>query len=123
MVKSMKKVLIILMVCFIVCSCGNKKEEDSKLISGKDAKIEVINNSAILVDVREKSEYEENHISGALSIPLGNLDKIKEEIPSKDKVIIVYCASGTRSKKAKEKLLDMGYKKVYDLGSMVNWYE
>ena len=123
MVKSMKKVLILLMVCFIICSCGNKKEEVNKLISGKDAKIEVINNSAILVDVREKSEYEENHISGALSIPLGNLDKIEEEIPSKDKIIIVYCASGTRSKKAKEKLLDMGYKKVYDLGSMVNWYE
>ena len=36
-------------------------------------------------------------------------------LPNKEKVIIVYCSSGGRSKKAKEELKNMGYKHIYNL--------
>lgn len=118
----MKKVICIMLIfTFVLCGCGNNKAND--LISGKEAKIQVINNSAILVDVRSSEEYDEKHISGSLSVPYDSIEKIEEEVPSKDKILIVYCSSGNRSKKAKEELKSMGYKTVYDMGSMVNWYE
>ncbi len=121
----MKKVLCLtLILCIFLCGCGKKnKENESELISGKDAKIEVINNSAVLIDVRTIDEYNTEHINGSISVPLDNIEEIEEQVPSKDKILIVYCSSGNRSKQAKEKLIDMGYKTVYDMGSMVNWYE
>lgn len=116
-------ICLTLILSLILCGCGNNKSNEKELISGRNAKIEVINNSAVLVDVRTTEEYNKEHISGSLSIPLDSIEKIEKEVSSKDKILIVYCSSGNRSKKAKEKLLDMGYKTVYDMGSMINWYE
>ena len=39
----------------------------------------------------------------------------------KSEKIIVYCASGNRSKQAAQKLIDMGYTNVYDMGGISNW--
>jgi rhodanese-related sulfurtransferase len=39
----------------------------------------------------------------------------------KDTKIIVYCRSGNRSNMAAEELLSLGYKNIYDLGSMDNY--
>ena len=70
----------------------------------------------ILVDVRSPKEYEEGHMEGAILIPEYEINKkVKEMLPDKEKVVIVYCSSGVRSKKAKEKLKNMGYKYVYNL--------
>ena len=70
----------------------------------------------ILVDVRSPQEYEEGHMEGAILIPEYEINKkAKEMLPDKEKVVIVYCSSGVRSKKAKEELKNMGYKYVYNL--------
>lgn len=70
-------------------------------------------NEHIIIDVRTKEEYGESHIKGAINIPY---DKIDESNLDKDKIIFVYCASGTRSKVAFNTLIESGYT-VYDLGS------
>ena len=44
----------------------------------------------IVVDVRSKASYDKSHIIGAISIPLGEIEKRHEELP-KDKEIILYC--------------------------------
>ena len=44
----------------------------------------------IVVDVRSKASYDKSHIPGAISIPLGDIEKRHEELP-KDKEIILYC--------------------------------
>ena len=82
---------------------------------------------AILIDVRSSQEYEDNHIDGAINI---NVDDIlntegaliynNSEIGF-NKTIIVYCRSGARSKNAANKLVELGYRNVYDLGSIDNW--
>ena len=70
----------------------------------------------VLVDVRSPKEYEEGHMEGATLIPEYEINKkAKEMLPNKEKVVIVYCSSGVRSEKAKEKLKNMGYKYVYNL--------
>lgn len=73
------------------------------------------NTNAILVDVRSKQEFEEEHLNGAINIPLYELEKQLEKLPDKECITIIYCTSGHRSRKAKEKLERLGYKNVYNL--------
>jgi rhodanese-related sulfurtransferase len=76
----------------------------------------------ILIDVRSKDEYEEGHISGAMLIPVVELQDRLDEL-SKDKKIIVYCETGQRSKNAAEILIKNGFENVYDLGGIKAWID
>jgi len=70
----------------------------------------------VLLDVREKDEYREGHLAGALSLPRGFLEiRVEELIPDKSKAIIAYCAGGTRSLLAAKQLKDMGYQTVISM--------
>lgn len=72
--------------------------------------------NAILIDVRSKQEYKEQHFDGALNIPLDEIAKqINQIIKQKEQIIIVYCQYGSRSKKAQNILKKLGYKNVYNL--------
>ena len=75
------------------------------------------NNSRIVViDVRTRDEYGYNHLQGAINIPLQEVNqKIDRYVKDKSTVIIVYCKSGGRSKKACNKLQKLGYSNVYNL--------
>ena len=76
----------------------------------------ILSQGAILVDVRSEQEYEEGHMEGAILLPEYDIKKKAGMLlPNKNMNIIVYCSSGTRSKKAQEELQEMGYKKVYNL--------
>lgn len=65
-----------------------------------------------IVDVRDKSEYVEGHIPGAVNIPVSSFATRSGEL-DKHKTIIVYCNAGNRSYKAYRKLMKLGYKKFY----------
>jgi len=69
-----------------------------------------------LLDVREKEEYREGHLDGALSLPRGFLEmRVEETVPDKATPIIAYCAGGTRSMLAAKQLRDMGYQNVISM--------
>ncbi|MEO8956988.1 MAG: rhodanese-like domain-containing protein, partial [Ktedonobacteraceae bacterium] len=52
----------------------------------------------VVVDVREKLEWNEGHIPGAIHVPRGFLElQIEEAVPDKDKTVLLYCAGGVRS--------------------------
>ena len=52
----------------------------------------------VLVDVREKHEWDEGHIPEAIHVPRGFLElQIEEAVPDKDKTVVLYCAAGVRS--------------------------
>ncbi len=64
-----------------------------------------------LVDVREKHEWNEGYIPGAIHLPRGFLElQVEEAVPDKDKPVILYCAGGVRSLLAAETLKRMGYR-------------
>ena len=69
--------------------------------------------NALLIDVRTPEEYRKEHIDGAINIPVYEIDNIKNEIIDQDKVIVVYCSTGKRSKIVKQILMQNGYKNVY----------
>ena len=78
----------------------------------------------IIIDVRTNEEYKEGHIENAINIPLREIEKENlDSIPNKKANYILYCASGTRSREATKKLAFLGYKNVYDYGSIKNWDE
>ena len=75
--------------------------------------------NAILIDVRTSEEYREKHIDEAINIPLYEIDNLKNEIIDKDKVILLYCKTGKRSKVAKEILMQNGYRNVYTFNAKI----
>jgi adenylyltransferase/sulfurtransferase len=76
-----------------------------------------------LLDVREKEEYREGHLPGAVSVPRGFLDmRIEETVPDKNAPIVLYCAGGTRSLLAGRTLKEMGYTNVVSMsGGFGGW--
>jgi len=64
----------------------------------------------ILLDVREPDEWADGHIDTAIHIPVAQVaGTIETVIPDKNAEIIVYCASGGRSRRVVEELVNMGY--------------
>lgn len=73
---------------------------------------------AFVVDVRSSREFNSGHLSQAFNIPLDELEGLlPQKIKSKDCVILLHCRTGMRSKKAQERLQQIGYKNVFNLGS------
>jgi molybdopterin/thiamine biosynthesis adenylyltransferase/rhodanese-related sulfurtransferase len=77
----------------------------------------------ILVDVREKNEWNEGHIPGAIHVPRGYLElQIEEAVPDKSKKVVLYCAGGVRSLMAGNTLQQMGYEDVVSMaGGFGQW--
>lgn len=76
----------------------------------------LMSKGAILIDVRSPQEYNEGHLDNSILLPEYEiLKKIEDIIPNKNTKIILYCSSGTRSKKAQEELEKIGYKNVYNV--------
>lgn len=76
----------------------------------------------LIVDVRTRAEYDEEHISGAVLVPLDGIgSEPPAALPDLDRELYVHCRTGVRSRQAVEKLLALGYTKVYDMGGIVNW--
>ncbi len=76
-----------------------------------------------LVDVRERDEYEQGFIPGAVHIPRGNLEsRIEAQVPDRATPVIIYCASGLRSAYAAKTLAELGYTDVVSLaGGFSGW--
>ena len=67
----------------------------------------------VLLDVREREEYRQGYVPGAVSLPRGFLEmRVEETVPDKDAPIIAYCAGGVRSLLAGRILKEMGYSDV-----------
>ena len=76
----------------------------------------------IILDTREQDEFDEGHIAGAILIPYTEIEnKAEEMLPDKDKLILVYCRSGRRSKIASESLAKLGYTNVKEFGGIIDW--
>jgi len=92
-------------------------------ISPQDAASKLNSGEAIVVDVREKDEWEQGHIPGATHIGRGTIEfDIEEEIPDRNATIICHCGGGGRSALAAETLQKMGYKNVRSMaGGLRAW--
>ena len=67
---------------------------------------------ALILDVREQSEWEQGHIEGATLIPLGQLFQRSAELPT-DQTIVVVCRSGNRSAQGRDILETAGFATLF----------
>jgi molybdopterin/thiamine biosynthesis adenylyltransferase/rhodanese-related sulfurtransferase len=79
--------------------------------------------SPAIVDVRERSEWDEGHIPGAVHVPRGHLEsRIEAAVPDRSRPVVVYCASGSRSAFAAKTLEELSYENVVSLtGGFTDW--
>ena len=142
----MKKVLCIIsiLLCILLTACGN--DSSIGIIGGADGPTSIIvsekgekamyeqitaeeakkimdsGEEHIILDTREQDEFDEGHIPGAILIPYTEIEnKAEATLPDKDKLILVYCRSGRRSKIAAESLSKLGYTNVKEFGGIIDW--
>ena len=142
----MKKILCIISVllCILLSGCGDatsigiiggadgptsvivsekgEKEMYQQITAEEAKKIMDSGEEHIILDTREQDEFDSGHIPGAILIPYTEIEnKAEEMLPDKDKLILVYCRSGRRSKIAAESLAKLGYTNIKEFGGIIDW--
>lgn len=94
-------------------------------ISVEEAEEKVTKGEAVLIDVREKSDWDESRAAGAYHLSRGTVElEIEEKIPNVHQPIICYCGGGSRSALTADSLQKMGYTNVRSLaGGLRRWKE
>ena len=136
-----QKILAVLMFAVMLTACGTENAEDDSIsvsesaeitedvvltyeqISAEDAK-KLMDTASdyIIVDARTTEEFAEGHIPNAILIPEYEIaDRAPAELPDKDRLILVYCRSGRRSKIASAALIELGYTNVKEFGGIIDW--
>ncbi len=103
----------------------NRAKQQIKQVNLATAKKMIQAGEVIILDVREKNEFELGFIENAIHIPRGEVKSTAETlIPTnnKDKSILIYCASGNRSALAGQIMQDIGFSNVTSLiGGYIAW--
>lgn len=93
----------------------NITAEEAKEIMGSEE-------DYVILNVHTQEEYDQGHIPGAVLIPNTEIEaRAEEELPDKGQLILVYCRSGNRSKKAAEILVELGYTNIKEFGGIIDW--
>lgn len=98
-------------------------------ISPDEAKAMMAKGDVLIVDVRDAPEVQASgKVKGALNVSRGMIEfRADPSVPyhdpvfTKDKTIILYCASGGRSALSGKVLKEMGYERVYNMGAFKDW--
>ncbi len=92
-------------------------------ISPSEAAEKSKSGDAVIVDVREKDEWDEEHIPGAIHMSRGTIElDIEEKVPDTNAMVICHCGGGGRSTLAAESLQKLGYKNVRSMaGGFKAW--
>ncbi|WP_298502464.1 rhodanese-like domain-containing protein [uncultured Maribacter sp.] len=111
---------------FLTNIFGRKKDySDSIKVLNKSAFSSAISNKKVqLIDVRTPNEFTNGHIGNAVNVDFFKSDTFVSYFEKLDisKPVYLYCRSGARSRKAAHKLVDMGFKEIYDLqGGYSKW--
>lgn len=106
---------------FLFAAC--QEEEIQRIDYNALKELQTKNQSKLVfLDVRTEDEFQRGHVDAAINVPLNELAKRIAEL-DKDWLIVIYCRSGNRSKKAYQILKESGFKKIYDFGGIADWPE
>ena len=121
----MKQLLVIILFVLMLAGCAGRQQRVSSFqqITQNEAKNMMDTMDVIVLDVREQNEFDSGHIPGAVLLPVGTISGASAAavIPDKDDIVLVYCRSGNRSKKASQALADLGYTGIYEFGGINTW--
>lgn len=114
-------VVAMLVVAIVLLIRSYMNEGDS--VDASEAVRLINQEDAIVIDVREKAEFDAGHINSSIHVPLSQVPKRLSELQKhKGKAVIVSCRSGSRSGVAARQLRKGGFEKVYNLrGGLLGW--
>jgi rhodanese-related sulfurtransferase len=115
-----------LLVSFFVLIFSELRRKASGLINiGPPEAVTLMNNDAMVIDLRSVESFSRGHIVNAKNIPFSELDTQIEKITKfKGKPIVAVCDAGVSSNKAVASLRKTGFESVYGLkGGMTAWTE
>ncbi|MFT5548299.1 MAG: rhodanese-related sulfurtransferase [Candidatus Azotimanducaceae bacterium] len=103
----------------------NLGQKFTKLSPGAAVQLMNNNDDVVFLDVRESGETANGKITKSIQIPVGSVkERIAEIEKYKDKPVVVYCKTGTRSSIACNALTKNGFSNVYNLtGGIMSWQE
>ena len=78
-------------------------------------------NNTILLDVRTREEYKEGHIPGSINVELDYIDSVTDVIKDKDSKIYLYCRSGHRSGIVLNRMKELGYTDLTNIGGIIHY--
>jgi rhodanese-related sulfurtransferase len=83
----------------------------------------LINEGAVVLDIRAAAQFEKGHVLDARNIPLADMDTRAASLERfKESPVVVYCDTGMSSQKAAEKLRGLGFTRVFNLrGGLGAW--
>lgn len=136
--------VVLLLLTLLLVGCGSDDADDLKEVTtfeqiamSQAKELLETTDGYILLDVRRVDEYDSGHIPGAMLLPnedipvnLEDYENMEEKSQylldfeaeaEKEQVIYVYCRSGNRSKQAAQKLVDLGYTSVVEIGGIQSW--
>ena len=124
----MKKRFLVLAAALLLSGCTASPEESGgkinyqQVTAAEAVSLMDTEEEYIILDVRTREEYENEHIPGAICIPNETIGaKEIPELPDKNQLILVYCRSGNRSKQAAEKLAALGFTNIVEFGGIIDW--
>ena len=116
--------ILSLIIAILVISCKNENTNSYELVTVNTFENGINESKNIqLIDVRTPQEYAEGHIGDAINIDW-NDENFEKQVASlnKNEPLYLYCLSGGRSKKASDKLLELGFTNIIELeGGYINW--
>ena len=77
--------------------------------------------NARLIDVRDPAEFKAGHLNMALNVPVDKIESMPSRVHDKETTLYLYCATGSRARKAASKLKKLGYKNVKAIGGIEKW--
>lgn len=117
----MKKIMLLLVSLLGISTVF---AESAPSISPQQAAQMQSTQKAVIIDVRENSEWRSGHIAGAIHIPLGEIgNRITELTQYQNTPIITQCRSGSRSAKAATMLKNAGFNIVYNMDGGLNAWQ
>ncbi len=81
----------------------------------------LVEDGALLLDVREDAEFAAGHAPHARHVPLSDVPDVVEQLP-REELIVCVCRSGSRSARAGAFLLEQGLRAVNLEGGMTAWH-
>ncbi len=130
MMKLMKIIFISLVISFCIIGCEKKSDDNdmAEMVNtrvdqelSQDAEDVLEKKGYVIVDVRPQEEYNIAHVEEAICIPLDTISDIQpKELPDLDQIILLYGTTAKDSAEATQRLQDIGYDYVYDLGGVMD---
>ncbi len=121
----MKQLILITMSIFgSIFGMSAQQSDPIKVLEVTEFKKEITKTNVQLLDVRTAKEYNSGHIKKAINVDVLDQNAFTKYVKDLDveQPVYLYCRSGSRSQSASKLLVELGFKKIYDLkGGYLNW--